>query len=773
MSLRVNTIVGSIGDPDSLDETYRILSFDIEIDAVWMIRLAKPWGMPLRESYTEIESSLHGATPTRQIRTMRRSPYATTPEEELKENVKKTRAEAWEAIKPLVEGMAGRNLPGSNDLGRKVASRAAEAGKPRKTIYRMLYRYWACGMNENACLPDWPNCGRSNEPRNGKQRLEPLPAATLSKISAEHGAVAEGSTSSPNDLAGPAESPGDVHAIPPRKRIGRSASPATIAAGGVVLDFNASPEDLAIFKVALDLYYESEGGNLRQVYNRMVRSLYIAGYENKGGLRVPIPLDANIVPSFRMFEYAYHRDADHLKRQIEKYGKIEVAQNLRPILGRGRENVIGIGDRFQIDATLADIYIVNRIRRDWLVGRPVVYLVVDTFSTMIVGLFVGLWGPSWDCARLALINAFTEKVSYCARYGIPISHADWPCDITCAILGADRQELLSEAASLLQRNLSIHVEIAPAYRPDLKFIETRFRLINIDSKIKWLPGGVNERAAEKGRRDYRLDAVLDIYQFTRILIKTIIHYNKFHFSPQHRLTHPALAKTSFPPTPLNFWAYADANGLGSLRRDDPDTLKFCLLPTASASITERDIVFKDMRYSSDRSLEENWAAHARANGRTTVTVSYHREWTDEIWLRDTETGLYESAYLRSVDDLYRGQRHEDVEVLTTMNAVKPASLVNNDRASGAELDAFIDNEVAEAERLKAAANSSTSNAQKIANIREHRKESADSDRARQAREIYARNATASRSPDPDDSDDDDDSNVIDLLRKARKEDTKK
>ena len=78
----------------------------------------------------------------------------------------------------------------------------------------------------------------------------------------------------------------------------------------------------------------------------------------------------------------------------------------------------GPGDRFQIDATSADIYLVSRFNRHRIVGRPTIYVVVDVFSGMIVGLYVGFEYPSWLGAMMALVNAATDKVDWCRQYGV-------------------------------------------------------------------------------------------------------------------------------------------------------------------------------------------------------------------------------------------------------------------------------------------------------------------------------------------------------------------
>jgi hypothetical protein len=68
---------------------------------------------------------------------------------------------------------------------------------------------------------------------------------------------------------------------------------------------------------------------------------------------------------------------------------------------------------YEIDATIGDVYLVSRFDRNKIIGRPVVYIVIDVFSRMITGVYIGLEGPSWVGAMMALANATAPKVEYC------------------------------------------------------------------------------------------------------------------------------------------------------------------------------------------------------------------------------------------------------------------------------------------------------------------------------------------------------------------------
>ncbi|MEQ2428995.1 hypothetical protein [Enterocloster hominis (ex Hitch et al. 2024)] len=62
-----------------------------------------------------------------------------------------------------------------------------------------------------------------------------------------------------------------------------------------------------------------------------------------------------------------------------------------------------------MDATEADIYLVSRFDRTAVVGRPNIYMAVDTATQLIAGIYIGL--DAGETAVMAcLANAASDKV---------------------------------------------------------------------------------------------------------------------------------------------------------------------------------------------------------------------------------------------------------------------------------------------------------------------------------------------------------------------------
>jgi hypothetical protein len=179
-------------------------------------------------------------------------------------------------------------------------------------------------------------------------------------------------------------------------------------------------------------------------------------------------------------------------------------------------------------------------------------MVVDSFSRMITGLHVGLNGPEWQQALAALANCGMDKQRYCRQYGRVIEAADWPCQHLPEMLHARPALIASGGGDTLLNNFNLRClpgEDAPSDWHAV--LEKRVRLS--PATVPSPQGG-------------HLDGVLDIGQFTRIVIEAVIYYNS-----HHPLPHAGGA------TPRQLWEWGVQHRGGALRTYSESQLHFALL----------------------------------------------------------------------------------------------------------------------------------------------------------------------------------------------------
>ncbi|HFL7943208.1 TPA: Mu transposase C-terminal domain-containing protein [Pseudomonas putida] len=717
MTIFVNGVFEPVTELSVINAITRVIYIDEKNDAVVLIDLVDAPRQPYTLGLEELRGSLQsGDTKSVAITTPE---FMLVLEEDLDEKAKQARDEKWAIIAPLLDPDYQGQIFVRGELGRLVSSRASELGVQRKTIYRILYRYWVFGQVRNALLKNYTAVGVANRVYDPSR-----PPGRKAKF---QGVL-----------------------IPPTKML--------------------NAVDKRCIRVGYALYVNDKKSSISSAYDEMLRKFYsVRDVSKKDGEELRL-LPTSEIPNLRQFKYWGGIFFDEVETERGRQGLRRWLKDSRPLSGTVRDWLRGPCHQFEIDATIADIYLVNSYSRRMLIGRPVVYIVVDSFSGMIVGLYIGLEGPSWNGARQALFNAFTSKVDFCARNGIEIRSADWDCHHLPHQIYADRGEMLSLAAEGLSRGLGIEMGTAPPYRPDWKpMVESRFGILNDLTGIRWLPGGVAARDKERGERDYRLDATLNLREFTQIIIKCILHYNRHHRQPD-RLTQ-AMINDGVEPTPIGIWTWASENQM-IVPNNRPDELVYLhLLPRERATVQKGGLVFRGMHYVCGMAVEKNWFAKARSRGVWSIECRYDPNSAAHIWIQD-DSKQFIRCDLRRSDVKYSDYRSDEIyDLLEAYRQTPPqrrhAELESRVQLSD-EVDQIVSNAVAERKLEPAAA----TKAEATGNIRENRTEERSRERefafvpdgvraepvapasesTRKAHESYAGPRTAQ---------------VIDLLKKIR------
>lgn len=666
--LAINDVVESVMGEVPFDKPARVLWIDRDSGDVTLLTIESPPKRPWIFGLDELVLMLRAET---MRKTKVRAPaFMLDLETDLTEYAKEVREKNWERIQPLLEtALPGEIfLPGM--LGAMVAAHATKSGLPRKTLYRLLYRYWLYGGVRNALLPD-----RTRRGNPGVERV-----------------FVRGNV------------PGR-----PARYLGETVT----VKKGILTE-----QDKEIIRIGFALYVKNKVKSIPDAYQKTLRRFYRAEHSSPGETEDDVVLrPLSELPSERQFVYWGKKAFDDMTVLRGRRGEKRWAKDHRALSGRASDGVFGPCHRFEIDATVADIYLVSRYRQDWIIGRPIVYVVVDVFSGMIVGLFIGLEGPSWDGARHALFNAFTDKVAFCNAHGIDISDDEWPCHHLPQEIMADRAELLSEAAEqALVNGLKIDVAAAGPYRPDWKaIVESRFKLLNDISQIHWTPGGVRARERERGERDVRLDATLNLEEFTQIIIASILHYNRHNRQP-HRLS-AEMIKDGLEPTPINIWNWGVGQGIGQANNRSAEEVYLHLLPSAQASVQAGGINYRGMFYVSEYAVSGNWFARARNKGRESVRVWYSPWSTDYLWIQGEDKSFHRCS-LRGSENRYRGYRLEEViDMLEIVKNPSPSTHFSN-LNSRVRLDEHIESTIKKAKQAKV--DSGVSASKRIAGIRTYR-----------------------------------------------------
>jgi len=559
-----------------------------------------------------------------------------------------------------------------------IADAAQKFNTYKNKILRVMSRFWQRGMHKNALLPDYDKCGMKGLSKriSEKKRGRPL------KMPAE------------KDL-----------------------SP------GINID-----EDLKEkIRTSIDLFYrDRKRRSLKETYYLMLEKFFSDRYLVNGKEIIKV-WPAGRIPSYAQFFYWYRKETSFEKDFIPRYGNNAFNLMYRELTGNTSSRVFGPGSCYQIDATVADVYLVSILNRNKIIGRPVVYAVIDVYSRLFTGIYVGLEGPSWIGAMMALDNVVSDKVEFCKQYGIEITHEDWPCDCLPEAILADRGEFEGYNVEGLVNNLNIRIENTPPYRGDLKpVVERQFRTIN--EKIKHsAPGAVQKQFRERGGRDYRYDAALNLKEFTAIIIHLVLNHNKSIIPNYPR--EQALIMDDVPPKPLELWKWGLKNRACGLVRRDRDIVRLNLLPKGKATITRQGIRFRRLFYGCDLAFDEKWFVNPKHRS---LEIAFDPRNIDNIYILSSNGPGYEKCYLLDKSSTYKGLSMEEVIFWQECEDERQRSDINTSNHDNVTLEANIQG------IIKKAANETqkaSRNPDKLENIRDNRSLEKELNHANEAFEL--------------------------------------
>ena len=630
-------------------------------DIIYVIELEND-DLPIAIQYDELQKKIDNGD----VRSIEDTWSVQAFQEELiSSKDKQFRDNIWQYIRDLVEDEP--DIYDRNKRGQMMEKVIAKYNSTKMTLYKQLKKYWKGGKTKNAFLPNYKNCGAKGTKRcsvNGK--------------------------------------------------IGR---PSKYGSGSAR---NVDDEIKIIFEKAIKKYYHNRNEYpLSTVYELMLKDNFTTPIEQTDGNIKYELFDESEIPTLRQFRYWYSKTYSTEEKLSSRKGQKQYDLNHRAILGKSDTGIQGPGAQYQIDATVGDIYLVSQFNRANIIGRPVIYFVIDTFSRMVTGMYVGLEGPSWTGAMMALANAASDKVAYCAEYGIEISEEEWPCKHIPNTILADRGEMESKSVETLINTLNIRVDNAPAYRADMKgIVEQLFHTVNTKTTML-LPGHVKPDMSKRGGKDYRLDAKLDIRQFTKVMIHCVLNHNKDHYLEGYDRKERMIAD-DVKPIPLELWNWGIANCSGLLRTVPEDTIKLCLMPTDKARVTEKGIKYKNLYYISERTITEGWFEKARVKGSYKVDISYDPRDMSNIYVRNIDDLFFDKCYLSDWEEKWKNKSFDEVIYQQANEKYLISQARQKELQSRVDLNAEIDKIVSEAENQAKQTILPQSKQARVSSIRENR-----------------------------------------------------
>ena len=474
---------------------------------------------------------------------------------------------------------------------RLIVAAAAANHLGISTLYTRLAKWWAGGQTAQALLPRYENRGTTSlliAIRTGTRRTK----VTCTSHEDTHSVT--------GNRGRPAKSG--------RRRFGWTKGALEKFIDYVKTALNAKPH-LHLARVFDDYLYEHHY------------------YDDENGTRHCKPEGER--PSDRQMYYALEKLTTKDERLRARIGDREFEKNHAPKDGSTREVCDGIGHIYEIDGTIVDINVRSAKSRERIAGRPTLVLIVDRWSFLIVGFYLGFEADSWAASREAILSILEDKEELCRRYGVEYRKEDWPATgILCQGFVADRGPLAANDSSILVApDISVAIKNLPAGFAKFKpHVECLFKLqhIRLETHDGYLPPPSKRRVGKK----YELDATLTLHELTTKILRWIIDHNRKPGTTR-RLRLDQLDR-GVKASPLAIWEDETARRSGLLRRASASVGRAHLLNPRTASVTAEGIEHDGLYYTCPTAIRETWFDSTRKV--TKVIVRADRRLCDSIYI---------------------------------------------------------------------------------------------------------------------------------------------
>lgn len=402
------------------------------------------------------------------------------------------------------------------------------------------------------------------------------------------------------------------------------------------------------FDEAIQKYYFSATKNsLRTAYELMI----LESYTNCGDIQENIPTWA----SFRQYYSRYWGKS--IQRSIAQNGLTNYQRNERMLYGSAMGFRDAVGS-YQIDETLADIFLVSKFDRSKVIGRPYIYLAVDTCTQLIAGVHITMRAGA-GAVLACVANCVEDKVAYCASLGISIKPQDWPSKGMPAELITDKgSEFVGDKVANLCIRYGVDIHTLPPFRADEKSLVERNIGLLQDSYRSMVQGkgGIGKDVNERWGVDYRAQAVLTIEEYTKMVVHCIVALNKSRI-----LKDIGHLPVDAPHTPAGLWEWFLKQDKSKLLHANAQEVYVYSLPREKIKLTRKGIQFHQMRYLPPR--EEKYSPG------DTVEIAYDEQNPNMVYIINATDKMLIPCELAPSNARYKGYDASDIQIIKEQERV--------------------------------------------------------------------------------------------------------
>lgn len=330
----------------------------------------------------------------------------------------------------------------------------------------------------------------------------------------------------------------------------------------------------------------------KDAYMTMIEKHFINEEKTPTGIRVSV-LPDNLRPTLKQFLNYTRVRVPQEEIDKAKTSAREQRNNKRLLLSDNLQGVMGPGDLWEVDECEIDLSLVSVENPSVTVGRPIVYVMIDVYTRMIVAYSVAFDNNSVLGITNCFLNLLDDKQELCNRFGIQIGANEWPSKILPLRLRSDYgAEYISHAMDTICCKLGVAKELVSPATGSLKGqVEQLFHQIHAAQNSLLEGKGLIEKRYDS---NHHQEAILNIQEFEAVLLTYIVGHNR-KYMEKYPLTKD-MRQQNVEPCPIDLWKYGVSLN-GSPRPITNEVMfRHSLLLPVKASVGRAGITFKGLFY---------------------------------------------------------------------------------------------------------------------------------------------------------------------------------
>jgi hypothetical protein len=325
-----------------------------------------------------------------------------------------------------------------------------------------------------------------------------------------------------------------------------------------------------ILKYGLKMFVKY--GKPGQAYDAVLRRYFREPVEAPDGSSVKmvtLPEEERSVSYKMLYNYIRKHTEDYSFKGKDERDK---QNNDRQLVGNSKTGVYELGQIVEADEMELGCYVVDQNDGETVLGKAVVYCMVEVLSGICIGAYVSLENNSMRGFQQVFLSLLEPHKNQTKGYNIDYDEEDWPSMIVPNEIRCDRgSEYMSKAYSKAMGELGIRNTPVPPGCGSLKGVVESFNgLVQTYLKAQLKNNGYVEDKYRGGDLA-KGDACLTLEEIRGLVYQSVILYNRRVFEG---LIDKKYLDNDVSPTPKGIFAYEKAHG----RAGDPTNVNDATRP---------------------------------------------------------------------------------------------------------------------------------------------------------------------------------------------------